>query len=91
MGIGYILPSIHKSAGWQGQYFRMIRWFEKFKKTDPGNFENPNIDEEHDILFACFQNIFFHSHTIHKFCEYGYIFSRRIAMRSIIFAGILGK
>lgn len=59
MGIGSFLPSVHKNGGWQSQYRRMIRWYEKFKNTQPGDFENPNIDGQHDILYACFQNIFF--------------------------------
>jgi hypothetical protein len=58
MGIGSVLPSIHKSKGWQGQHQRMIRWYNKFKATNPGAFENIAIDEHHDILYACFQNIF---------------------------------
>jgi hypothetical protein len=58
MGIGTILPSVHKHQGWVGQYHRMIRWYEKFKATNPGDFENPKIDEAHDLLFTCFQNIF---------------------------------
>ncbi len=57
MGIGRIFPSVHKHQGWIGQYHRMLRWYEKFKVTNPGDFENPNIDEQHDILFTCFQNI----------------------------------
>jgi len=58
MGIEEILPSIHKHKGWKGQYQRMIRWFNKFKNTNPGNFETFDIDEQHDVLYACFQNIF---------------------------------
>lgn len=59
MGIGTIFPSIHKRDGWGGQYQRMIRWYNKFIATSPGNFENPNIDDHHDILYSCFQNIFY--------------------------------
>ena len=58
MGIGEKLPSVHKHEGWFGQYQRMLRWHEKFKATSPGDFENPNIREQHEILFTCFQNIF---------------------------------
>jgi len=65
MGIGEILPSIHKYQGWEGQYYRMRRWFEKFQKTQPGNFEDPQINEEHDILYACFQNIFYMKDWLH--------------------------
>lgn len=59
MGIGSILPSVHKHGGWKGQYRRMIRWYEKLKQSNPGNFESSDIFEHHDILYACFQNIFF--------------------------------
>ncbi|MBP7555988.1 MAG: hypothetical protein KA821_06975 [Chitinophagaceae bacterium] len=65
MGIGSFLPSIHKSDGWQGQYVRIIRWYIKFERTNPGNFESPVVDEEHDILYACFQNIFILKDWLH--------------------------
>jgi len=65
MGIGTLLPSIHKSEGWKGQYQRMIRWFDKFKTTDPGHFESPSIHDELDILYACFQNIFYLKDWLH--------------------------
>jgi hypothetical protein len=65
MGIGEILPSVHKHRGWEGQYYRMLRWHEKFKKTNPGNFEDPQIDEQHDIMYACFQNIFYMKDWLH--------------------------
>lgn len=65
MGIGTILPSVHKHQGWVGQYHRMIRWYEKFKTTNPGNFEGLNVDEHHDILFTCFQNIFILKDWLH--------------------------
>lgn len=65
MGIGEILPSIHKYRGWNGQYNRMLRWFDKFKKTNPANFENPQIDDQHDMVYACFQNIFYMKDWLH--------------------------
>lgn len=34
--------------------------------TSPGDFENPNIEEQHDILYACFQNIFFFKDWLHQ-------------------------
>jgi len=43
----------------------MIRWFNKFQKADPGNFEDPRIDEQHDIVYACFQNIFYMKDWLH--------------------------
>lgn len=59
MGIGSIFPSVHKDGGWKGQYWRMIRWHKKFIATNPGDFESPGIHEQLDIVYACFQNIFF--------------------------------
>jgi hypothetical protein len=65
MGIGAVFPSVHKHKGWVGQYQRMIRWYEKFKKTDPGDFEALGIEDDHDILFTCFQNIFILKDWLH--------------------------
>jgi hypothetical protein len=53
MGIGSLLPSMHKDGGWQGQYRRMIRWYEKFKQAHPGDFERHDINEQHDIFSGC--------------------------------------
>ncbi len=65
MGIGSILPSVHKNQGWVGQYRRMIRWYNKFLATNPGDFEDPNIEDAHDTMFACFQNIFILKDWLH--------------------------
>ena len=42
----------------QGSISEWLDGSKNLKKTDPGDFENPGIDEQHDILYACFQNIF---------------------------------
>lgn len=58
MGAGQMLPSIHRDGGWIGQFDRMTRWYSRFKETQPWDFDAPDIEFQHDILFTCFQNIF---------------------------------
>jgi len=65
MGIGEILPSVHRHNGWKGQYFRMIRWYKKFEGTNPGNFEDLDIYHMHDVMFVCFQNIYIFKDWLH--------------------------
>jgi len=65
MGIGNIFPSVHKHRGWVGQYNRMLRWYEKFKRSNPADFESPNAEESQDLLFTCFQNIFILKDWLH--------------------------
>jgi hypothetical protein len=59
------IHSVHKNEGWEGQFKRMLRWYEKFLQTDPGNFAADDIQSQHDVLIACFQNIYILKDWLH--------------------------
>ena len=53
------LFSAHRRGGWEGQYHRMVRWVDRFKKIDFWGTQEEAIHEYFDTMYACFQNIFF--------------------------------
>jgi hypothetical protein len=51
-------PSLHKSAGWQGQFDRLKRWHNRIKKVRwqiPGS---ESAEEYEDYLYAFFMNCY---------------------------------
>lgn len=49
--------SAHTQGGWIGQYCRAQRWIGRFKELK--YMESANNDNYFDIMYACFQNIFY--------------------------------
>lgn len=51
---------IHKKEKWVGQYKRIERWVKKYNDFDPEQINDISNQEEYfDIIYACFQNIFY--------------------------------
>lgn len=53
MGIG---GSHHTYQGWQGQFKRVKRWHQRVQKIGRAISRSSNLEEEHDIVYAFFQN-----------------------------------
>ena len=52
--------SAHRNDGWQGQYNRMMRWFNMFRQLNlEEDKSSAKTHEYFDTMYACFQNIFF--------------------------------
>ncbi len=51
--------SAHRNNGWQGQYNRVRRWADKFKKLSFVEDQGETTHYYFDTMYACFQNIFF--------------------------------
>ena len=51
--------SAHRLGGWQGQYYRMMRWKMRFDELEKSNEYLTNPELYFDTLFTCIQNIFY--------------------------------